>query len=266
MLYSRDYNNSIAKTYDRICKKQVAIRDMSTFTALQCMSINMEASQISEDVCDLLKIAFSIERGTIEDLLKITAYIVGISVGINKKTDAKKIPKFSGLDFVKAYSESNSVSIVETIRGLMSSHILKEKDYEFIRGPLMNILKCWIDKAGYTGVINEIKGSDEISRMSSILLQESYTLSEFWQFDITNYTSFFQLINEEYLLGFPHMVSDMCFICYHLLGNKEDNYSKNVMDLLSNFNSFVAYFDDDLLRKAPLNDGDYNYTFKQDHD
>lgn len=190
----------------------MAIRDLSTYEALLCLSIDQKASAITEDVSELIKVVFACERGTIEDLLKVTAYIVGYSVSINQNTDIKKVKGFAGLQFDKAFDNANSSSIVQSLKGLMESRIFKENEYEFIKGPLLNILKCWIDKAGYTQIFKDLKDNEEIPRMCSRLLQDTYTLNEFWKNDFERKSSFYQFIMEEYIIGFPQFTMDLCSI------------------------------------------------------
>lgn len=163
--YSRDPSTVITQSFEKIYRKEAAIRDLSTFTALLCLSINVSVPEIDEDLGKLIKTAFACGKGTVEDLLKITAYIVGNSACKIKGTDVTNVKELKESNFKNAFDQSNSRSIVEALTGLMESHILREKEYEFIRGPLLNVIKLWIEKAGFIEVIPLLVHSEAIPLM-----------------------------------------------------------------------------------------------------
>lgn len=163
--YSRDPSTVVTQSFEKIYRKEAAIRDLSTFTALLCLSINVRAPEIDEDLGKLIKTVFACGKGTIEDLLKITAYIVGNAACKVKGTDVTQAKDLKQSNFKNAFEQSNSRSIVESLTGLMESHILREQEYEFIRGPLLNVLKLWIEKAGFIEVIPLLVHNEAIPLM-----------------------------------------------------------------------------------------------------
>ena len=229
--------------FEKIYKKDHSIRDLSTFTALFCLSVNVRDLKVSPGLGKIINLALSLERGTIESLMMFTGFIVAEAAGKESGIDITKSKEFDSNRLDIAMSLAKEKSIIEVVRGLMESHILNEESYEFIKGPLINVVKQWIDKAYFIDIIKDLEDPEEIRYICFNLIKESFILTEFWKYDYRLKTPFFNLIREEYLLGFPQEIIRFAQMSYYLLGDKDNDFTANTIDFLRNFDSLVIPLD-----------------------
>ena len=193
----------------------------------------------------MIKEVFEFDSGTIEELLKFTGYIVGTSAAIQQNQRASQIRQFAGIDFEKIFSPRRAIFAVETLADMLHSGLMRETEYDFIKGPLQNVVKHWIDKFYYIQLHLEIgrDGQADFDRLFDEIvmniLSDNYTLSDFWRNDLPNNTSFFKMINERFIHGYPEEISKMCKMCYQLIGQKDYNYCNRLVNLLSKLDYFT---------------------------
>lgn len=77
----------------------------------------------------------------------MTAFITIQAACKRQGKSLKSVQELKGIDFENVFRRVELRSIFETLNGLMNSSILQDQDYSFIKGPLFNMLKLWIDKA-----------------------------------------------------------------------------------------------------------------------
>lgn len=184
--------------YQKVFAKLKTIRDLSAFTSMLCMSVNTSTPKISESLVSCLKETFIIKKGTLENLLKTTGYIVAkAALKIAKKEDSK-VAELRGVDFESALQDIKESSVVETIVDLLDSEVMRSSDYEFLKGPLQNVVKQWITKAYYVGLVGELNDREKIGPIIKEILSEKYPLNEFWKSDysVDRKSPFFELIME----------------------------------------------------------------------
>lgn len=237
--YYRDPETVVTEEFEKVFKKDYAIRDLTIFAALFCLSVNVRDLKISAGLGKILNSALILNQGTIKNLMSLTAYVVAISSCKNLNVDAQKIPEINSKNLNCAVQKSSDKNIIESMVGLLDSHILNEKDYSFIKGPLINVVKQWIDKAYSIDIIKGLEDQNQIKEVCYKLIKEPFILSEFWKFDFNQQTPFFELIKSEYLLGFPQEIGKFSKISYFLTGNNDVDFTQNVIEFYRNFDSLV---------------------------
>ena len=145
--YYRDPETIITEDFDKIYKKDNAIRDLTIFASLFCLSVNERNLKISNGLGKVVNLALSLNKGTVENLMSLTAYVVAMFAWKDAKVDAESVKEFNSDSLKNALPKISDRNNIESIVGLLDSHILGEEDYSFIKGPLINVIKQWIDKA-----------------------------------------------------------------------------------------------------------------------
>jgi len=77
--YYRDPETIITEDFDKIYKKDNAIRDLTIFASLFCLSVNERNPKISNGLGKVVNLALSLNKGTVENLMSLTAYVVAMS-------------------------------------------------------------------------------------------------------------------------------------------------------------------------------------------
>lgn len=241
--FFRDQETEITDAYEKISKKDNSIKDLIIFVALLCLSVDSMELKITDGLGKIVNQALGLNKGTVDDLLSLTAYIVAMSACKEANKDHSTVREF----------ESNKLSAVQSVIGdkikiqylinLLDSPILEYEDYDFIKGSLKNIIKQWVDKAYSIDIIKDFQSPKEIKFLCKKLIEEPFILKEFWEKDYKFQTPFFQLIKEDYLLGFPEDILKFSRISFHLTGNKEWDFSKNIINFFDHFDSFVTPLD-----------------------
>jgi hypothetical protein len=257
---------AITKDFQKIREKLNDTRDMTVFTALLTLLSSSSEEGATDSLANLIKASFKIGEGTMEDLIKLTAYMVAMKSCINVGKDSKDVKELNGINLEAAFQQSNSKKILESVDGLLHNRILELDDYDFIKGPLYSVIKKWIDTASLVGIIDHLNNSEEIPRICCQLINDQFVLSEFWNKDYILKTEFYQLLKRNYMIGFPHNIEGLTLICSLLIGTKEANYTDKVLEMLSNFDSLVTQMDRDILEKIQLaRDGEFDYKTKEDY-
>lgn len=167
----------------KIFKKESFIRDFSVYLSFLCLSVNISKPDLSEGLNKIIKVAFDTEGGTLEELLTVTAFIIGETACKQNNKDLSKAQELKGLDFQKAFDRVNLRRVFETLRGIMFSPIINNEDYEFIKGPMLSTVKGWIDKACYAEIIKAINVENDLALICIELLKDQFTLDDFWKND-----------------------------------------------------------------------------------
>ena len=250
-------------------EKAKAIRDISSFTSMLCLSINIEKPVISDMFGNMIKEVSDFDFGNIEELLKFTGFIVGMSAAKQQKKRPSQVKEFAGIDFDSMFTPLKIISVAETLADMLDSDLMKNTEYDFMKGPLQNVVKHWIDKFYYIELDKDINEPTQnnfdilLNEIVMGILSDNYTLSDFWRYDIHRNSSFFRMINQKYIYGYPEEISKMCQMCYQLIGEKEYNYSRNLIDFLKHLSQYTLYVSDSsLLKRDMFVDGDDTYDFK----
>jgi hypothetical protein len=256
---------AITKDFEKIHEKINDTRDMTVFTALLTLLSSSSEGGATDSLANLIKASFKIGEGTMEDLIKLTAYMVAMNACKNIGEDAGDVIELAGINLNAAFEQSNSKRIIESVDGLLHNRILGLDDYEFIKGPLYSVIKKWIDMASYVDIIEVLNNKEEIPRICCNLIKDPFVLSEFWNKDYKLKTEFYQLLKKDYLIGFPNNIEGMTLLCNLLIGNKETDFTEKVIEMLSNFDSLVIQMDRDILEKIQLaSKGEFDFKTKQD--
>ena len=229
-------------------------------------SINLRRIDITESLAKLIQFSFSTIQGTREWLLKMTGFIIGkYALQIENKEESKT-KEFSNLKFNDAFDKANSSPILDTISSLIRSSIMDDKEYGYIKGSLLNLLKWWIEKACIIQIQDSLKDCEKIYELLIEFLKETYWLDDFWKIDVPNNTAFYNLIRNNYLRQFPLEPDSLWYVLYYLIGNKDANYSDYLMEFLGCFNSFVINLNSsrDVERMKLLGDDEFDYVTKQE--
>ena len=256
----------VTNEYASVIKaKSDLVREWSIYCSLLCLSINLQKPVISESLSKIINTSFSDDKGAIVSLLKISGYIVGkYALKVNGVEESKS-KEFSKLDFGKALRDINSSPALEAIKTLLKGDLMRDKEYEYVKGSLQNILKWWIEKACELQIQNMLKDSEIISDILVEFIKEKYWLEEFWSHDFRQDTSFYKMIKNHYLKQFPYDPKFLCYICYYLMGEKDYNFTDILMEFLGNFSSFVEYLNQskDLEKLRLPGDDEFDYVTKE---
>lgn len=101
-VYNALGNISINMNFTNIAE---AIRDTSVFISMLCLSVDIQKPVPSENLAKIFNEVMNVEKGTIDKLLKLTGYIVGIASAKNQGKPASSINEYKDLNFDKAIED-----------------------------------------------------------------------------------------------------------------------------------------------------------------
>lgn len=81
---------------------------MTVFTALLTLLSSSSEEGATDSLANLIKATFKIGEGTMEDLIKLTAYMVAMKSCINVGKDAKDVKELNGINLEAAFEQSNT--------------------------------------------------------------------------------------------------------------------------------------------------------------